>query len=235
MSRWEEIIFKVSTTLASAAVYLPIVAGIITPMIYLFPGWYISWYIAAYIFPFYEIWHGFWFPISDMTVASIIWLIEGGVFVFGIGIFLWSLFEMARQKRTGNILVTTGPYARVRHPQHLGILLFLLPFAFSFSLTARWSTGIRPGDILSWSLMAFLLLAVADYEESRILEAFEEYEYYKSRIPFILPLSLHADYILPPILHQGKPGRYIFFFLVYWTCISLVLFFFSQLPLVFTR
>jgi len=235
MSSWKEIIVRISIALTSAVVYLPIIAGIITPMIYMLPAWYVSWYIAACIFPFNNLWHGFWFPVSDMTVASIIWLVEIGVFVVGMGIFLWGLFEMTCRKRAGNNLVTTGPYAHIRHPQHLGILFFLLPFAFTFSPTAWSSTGIRPGDILSWSLMAFLLLAVADYEECKIARIFEEYEDYRSKTPFILPFSRHVTYGLPPVLNQGKPARYVFFFFVYWICISLLLFFFSQLPLSFTR
>ena len=232
---WRTLMTKVTTALTSAVVYLPIVAGIITPMIYLLPTWYVSWYVASFIFPFSEKWHGFILPVSELTYAWVIWTVEILVFIFGLSLFLWGLFEMTRQFRNGVNLVDSGPYAFVRHPQHLGILIMLLPFALSFELTHWYSIGVRPGDILSWSLVAFLLLAVADFEESRLVKSLDGYSEYRSRTPFILPLSLHIDYKLPRTLQSGRPVRYLLFFIVYWTCISLILLGLVQLPLVFTR
>ena len=235
MIGWRSLTTKVATALASAVVYLPIVAGIITPMVYLLPAWYVSWYVAALVFPFSESWSGFILPINDPVLVSTIWMVELAIFVIGIAIFVWGLFEMTKQSQNGSELVSSGPYAIVRHPQHLGILMLLLPFAFAFELTSGYSTGIRPGDILSWFLMGFLLLSVADFEESRLSRSLEGYTEYKSRTPFIIPLSLGFKFDLPQLLHQGRPVRYLLFFGIYWIVISLVLFGLVQFPIIFTR
>jgi len=232
---WKTLSAKISTALALAVIYLPIVAGIITPMVYLLPAWYVSWYVAALIFPFSESWYGFFLPVNDILLVSLIWIFQAIIVSVGTGIFLWGLLQMTREIRNGSTFVDSGPYAYVRHPQHLGILVLLLPFAFAFDLTSGYSTGIRPGDILSWSLMAFLLLAVADFEESRLIKSLNGYSEYKDRTPFIIPKSPRIKFNVHPLLQQGRPLRYLLFFAVYWALISLVLFGLVQLPLVFTR
>ena len=226
---------KIGTALASVVIYLPIIAGIITPMMYLLPAWYASWAISAYIFPFYEFWHGFLITgVSEPVILffDILWAL---VFLTGLSIFLWGLFEMTRNIRRKKDLVDTGPYSYVRHPQHLGILLMLLPFAFTIHVQAVHDIGTRPGDVLSWSLMAFLLLAVADFEESRLMKSLDGYAEYRSRVPFILPLKNPIDIDLPAALDSGKLGRYAVFFIIYWISMTLVLLQLTQLPIIFTR
>lgn len=236
MSKKERLITRFMTAVTSAIVYLPIIAGIITPMVYLLPAWYLSWYAAGIIFPFYEIWHGFWMPVEDLGSAYIIWGIEIIVFAIGIGLSGYALREMVIRRKESSGLVTSGPYSWIRHPQHLGILLFLLPFAITFKFRSGFSTGIRPGDILSWTLMGFLLLAVADWEESRLLKKFgEQYIEYSQNTPFIIPVKASINITLPSWLQKGKPVRYIVAFAIFWVVISLVLFGFSMVHLIYTR
>jgi protein-S-isoprenylcysteine O-methyltransferase Ste14 len=236
MSLKERLVTHLTTGVASVVIYLPIIAGIITPMVYLLPAWYLSWYAAGMIFPFYEIWHGFWMPVEDFISAYIIWGIEIIVFVIGIGLSGYALREMVIRRKEDVGLVISGPYSWVRHPQHLGILLFLLPFAITFKFRSGFTTGIRPGDILSWTLMAFLLLMVADCEESRLLKEFgEQYTQYCENTPFIIPLKIPINIALPSWLEKGKPVRYIITFLIFWAMISLVLYRFSTVDLAFTR
>lgn len=232
----ETAVRKTTTAAASFVVYLPIVAGIITPMVYMLPAWYISWEVAALIFPFSEIWSGFWFPIFDVGLAIYVFSVGAAISVVGFGLFLWALLEMAKKKREGNGLVVSGPYAWVRHPQHLGLLLFLLPFALTFKYLSPFIMGIRPGDILSWSLMAFLLLAVADWEEHRITKEYGIlYQEYCNETPFILPIRTGWTIQMPELLNKGRPLRYVTAFAVFWVVISLVLYIFVNLPLIFVR
>jgi protein-S-isoprenylcysteine O-methyltransferase Ste14 len=236
MSEKERLVTRFITAATSAAIYLPIIAGIITPMVYLLPAWYLSWYAAGLIFPFYEIWHGFWMPVEDLSSAYIIWGLEITVFVIGIGLFGYALREMVIRRKEGDGLVTSGPYSWIRHPQHLGILLFLLPFAITFKFRSDFTTGIRPGDILSWALMGFVLLTVADWEESRLLKQFgEQYIEYSQNTPFIIPVKVSINITLPSWLEKGKPVRYIAAFAIFWLAISLVLFGFSMVHLIYTR
>ncbi len=236
MPKLETIAQKMTTAFASFVAYLPIVAGIITPMVYMLLAWYISWEVAALIFPFHEIWSGFWFPIYDASIAFSVFMVGAVISVVGLGLFLWALFEMAKRKREGFGLVTTGPYARVRHPQHLGILMFLLPFALTFKYISSYNMGMRPGDILSWSLMAFMLLAVADWEEFKVAREYGMlYDEYRNTTPFIMPIKTGWDFNAPDRFQQGQPLRYVVVFALFWSMISVVLFIFANLPLVFTR
>ena len=232
----EQVLTKLSTAIASAAIYLPVIAGIITPMVYLLPAWYLSWDVAKFIFPFYEIWHGLLSPSGELFIL-LLQIIQVVLFLTGMCIFLYALLEMTRQIAKGSGLVTTGPYKWIRHPQHLGILLFLLSFTLYLQDYSEFNTGIRPGDILSWSLMTFLLIAVADWEDSRLIKKFgDAYLTYHKKTPFLLPV---VERILPSTniqaLSPGRPLRYILAFVIYWILMCVVLFGFLHSDLVFTR
>ena len=220
----------------SVFTYLPIVAGIITPMLWLLPAWYSAWFVIGFIFPFSPIWGGLWVPDRSPLGALSIWTIEGVLLFSGLLLFLLALFEMARKFSEGVSLVTSGPYRWVRHPQHLGLILFLLPLAlFNISYSASWS-GIRPGDILSWSLVSFLLVVVADLEEYSLVKRFgSEYIDYSNRTPFLLPrVSLFRFMDKYPLLSKKKPLRYIIWFVLYWCAVSLILYGFTFVELVWT-
>jgi hypothetical protein len=106
---------RFSSTLATIGLYLPILAGIITPMLWLLPAWYTAWNVVGFIFPFSDIWGGLWLPFSgDSPLLSVlllpIWLIEVALFLGGLGISVWGLRELAVKHVEGCGLVTTGPY-----------------------------------------------------------------------------------------------------------------------------
>jgi protein-S-isoprenylcysteine O-methyltransferase Ste14 len=221
---------------ASSSVYLPVIAGIITPMIWVLAAWYSAWYVVGLIFPFSELWTGLWIPIKDMSLAISIWAIEFCVFCVGIGYFIWALKELTSKRalEKKNFLVTTGPYQLVRHPQHLGIAIALLPIAlFNISYAPHW-TGLRPGDIFAWSLVTFLLIVVSDIEEAGLLARFkDEYEKYCKRTPFFLPWKIPFGIkIEVEWLEKGKPARYIVGFILYWCIMVIVLIPFTLVKLV---
>ncbi len=228
---------RFSSTLATIGLYLPVLAGIITPMLWLLPAWYTAWHVVGFIFPFSDIWGGLWLPFwGDSSLPPVlllaIGLIEVMLFLGGLGISIWGLRElvMKRVKECG--FVTTGPYKWVRHPQHLGIILFLLPTAlFNPTYSPYWS-GIRPGDILSWSLISFLLLIVADWEEIRLRAVYgQEFVAYISRTAFILP-GLKLPLKLGDV--KNRLVLYVALFVVYWVLMTLVLIAFTQVQLEWT-
>jgi protein-S-isoprenylcysteine O-methyltransferase Ste14 len=227
----QKIVTRISITITSIGLYMPVIAGIITPMLWLLPAWYIAWDIIEYIFPFYPIWGGLWTPIpypSLQVLLPVILLIEFIVFLGGCGFFLWGLIELTRGRRNELGLVTTGPYRFVRHPQHLGLVILLLPVVlFNSSYASTWS-GIRPGDILSWSLIVFLLLITADWEESHLHEMFGvEFEDYVARTPFIV-LRVHRFPVpVRELTQNNRVVLYTSYFAIYWALISLILFLFS--------
>jgi len=228
---------RFSSTLATIGLYLPVLAGIITPMLWLFPAWYTAWNVIGFIFPFSDIWGGLWLPFSgDSPLPSVlllpIWLIEVALFLGGLGISVWGLRELAVKHVEGCGLVTTGPYAWTRHPQHLGIILFLLPTVLFNPTHFPYLSGIRPGDILSWSLISFLLLIVADWEEVRLRAVYgQEFEAYISRTAFILP-GLKLSLKLRDI--NNRLVLYVALFVVYWVLMTLVLIAFTQVQLWWT-
>jgi hypothetical protein len=144
---------------------------------------------------------------------------------------------MTQSLSRGISVVTSGPYRWVRHPQHLGIIMFLLPLALLNIRYPIYWAGIRPGDILSWSLVSFMLIVAADFEESGLVKRFGiEYSDYCKRTPFLLPrVSIFGFIDKYEMLSKGKPFRYIVWFVLYWFVTSLILYGFTFVELVWTR
>ena len=92
----------------------------------------------------------------------------------------FSIFPVPRANAS---LVTTGPYAHVRHPMYVALMVFALGFC------AGWSTPVH------W-LAAFalaLILGVKSRREERFLRArFPDYEAYAARTPAFLPRLRNA-------------------------------------------
>jgi hypothetical protein len=114
--------------------------------------------------------------------------------------------------------------------------MFLLPIALFNNSYSAWWTGIRPGDILSWSLVAFMLIVAADLEERTLAKNFgAEYIDYCNRTPFLLPkVSLFEFLEKYPRFSKGKPLRYVLWFILYWCTFSLILYGFTFVELHWT-
>ncbi|MGY5863282.1 MAG: methyltransferase [Candidatus Thorarchaeota archaeon] len=215
------LVYRVTALIASIAVYLPVLGGILFVMWYIIPLWYFSWNIVEFIFPFYY-WDGHWNPSTiNWGVATSVWAVDFLILILGIGLLLYGLKTMVTHKSKKDELITSGPYRWVRHPQHLGIILFLLAPIFV--------TYVRPNDILSWSLIAFGLIVSADIEEVSLSKRFgESYVEYRAKVPFIFPYSLSLPTVMRTgALDQGKPTRYVLWFVIYWIIMSFILFLFS--------
>ncbi len=222
---------------AAVVLYLPVVAGIITPMMWLLPAWYLSWSFAAYIFPFGDLWHGFIIVQYDTILVAFSRVTSLLLVCVGSALFLGGLIEMSRiRKAPENCLITSGPYARVRHPQHLGIIMILLSVVLKPNIYSQYWIGVRPGDILSWSLMALILVVTADYEEAKLERLFgEDYSDYSRRVPFMLPVKVESRVHWPQGLARGRPLRYVAIFLAFYALVVSMLLVTSLLPLIFTR
>ncbi len=227
----------------SLAVYLPVLAGIITPMIWILPLWYFSWDLLAPILPFSQNMEGILLfrviiPEGAAYYLSVcITTAVMGCLVAGSVLFLWALREMVIRRAHGGGLVTTGPYRLVRHPQHLGISLILLGVAIlTFSASGFPINAIRIGNIVSWMFVTFVLIAVADMEEVHLTSQFEEdYERYREQTAFIIPRMKPMVHINQPHFEQGRPLRYVLGFLEFWVLASLLLWGASFFPLITVR
>ncbi|MBU0703301.1 MAG: isoprenylcysteine carboxylmethyltransferase family protein [Chloroflexi bacterium] len=80
----------------------------------------------------------------------------------------------------GAVLLTAGPYARVRNPMYLGNLII--------TTTLAVMSGLWYAPFIAWVAYAFVYSNVIPYEETYLQERFgEEYEAYYRTVPRLLP------------------------------------------------
>ena len=117
------------------------------------------------------------------NLRSVGYLAQGGIFVLlcvcaaqtGVGDFLG--VRQLRGQTVTPVLKTTGCYGKVRHPQYLLALLFLL---FTPTMTVRW---------LALTLLSALYFLIGSIiEERRLVALFgEHYRSYKRSVPMFVP------------------------------------------------
>ena len=104
--------------------------------------------------------------------------------VLGIGLALWARVHLGRNwgmpmsTKESPDLVTTGPYARVRHPIYTGILIAML--------------GSALGETVFWALPlvafgAYFVYSARREEELMIMQFPEQYRAYMQRTNMLLP------------------------------------------------
>ncbi|HPW55381.1 MAG: isoprenylcysteine carboxylmethyltransferase family protein [Thermoanaerobaculaceae bacterium] len=126
---------------------------------------------------------GAWFTGSQSRFSV---LLGGPLLLVGGLAALWSIRTLGR----GNQLVTWGPYALVRHPYSLAILIMVVGAIVALR---SW-----PGLIL---LLPTLRLTVdrARREEHNLAIRFgDEWEGYRREVPFLLPLPGRSRRNRPP-------------------------------------
>lgn len=117
------------------------------------------------------------------------WMADGFALLciefLGIALAVWALVTMnksklniAPQPRKNAILVTSGPYAIIRHPMYTSIILAITPLIIS-----HW-------DISRFAFLMFLyvnLLLKLLFEESLLYSYFDGYEEYMKRSWRVIP------------------------------------------------
>ncbi len=225
----KEVGTKIILALSSIWVYVPIIAGIITPMIYMIPLAYTSWVL------FFSLGHaswanmlyGFGFKGKYLPLGILLTVFEIAAFIGGLTLFVWGFIHIAQAKKNNVHLAQTGPYKYIRHPQHFGIILISLPFvflvrsSFNFSISIR----IRAGDIISWVLFCLILIIWSDIEERKMRKKYpEEFANYKNSTGFFFPKIGDKE----TLTIQKKKRyyyliRYLIFFIFY--CIVVLIMF----------
>jgi protein-S-isoprenylcysteine O-methyltransferase Ste14 len=155
---------------------------------------------------FFLFWAGFWFSpqprfvlpiLSNLSVVfplvnfsiPIVHLI---VFVplFLIGAYLGiagvkgTSLKVAETHRA-NMIITSGVYSAVRHPQYLGGLLAHVGITFLFS---AWFS------LLSTPMMFLLVFLISKKEEKELSKEFgKEFQEYAEEVPMFLPRFTHRE------------------------------------------
>lgn len=113
---------------------------------------------------FYTFFKLFLFPMSVLLIVS------GALLV----IYGWKAIHTAHDQ-----LVTTGVYARLRHPQYSGFLLMTL------GMNLEWTTLFT---LTLWPVLAYMYYQLARREEKEMEERFgQTYRQYMQRVPMLIP------------------------------------------------
>ena len=96
----------------------------------------------------------------------------------------WRVLYAAQQK---NELATTGPYARVRHPQYVGFVLVM------FGFLLQWPTLLT---LAMFPVLLWMYVRLARTEEREAIAAFgDAYRRYAARVPAFFPYVLKRAYL----------------------------------------
>jgi protein-S-isoprenylcysteine O-methyltransferase Ste14 len=170
---------------SSVATYLPIIAGLLQPMIW--PLLYASPFLYHLLYwwwsPFEQYFGPQWFFLTSyVTGTQSTNQLAPVPIAVGPVLLAWGLGAIVKARIRRQGLITTGLYRYVRHPQHLGIAVL------TFGLFMLNPLGIRLGDVVAWTLVVFAYVLLADSEERALQREFgEAYRRYQQLVPFMAP------------------------------------------------
>lgn len=88
----------------------------------------------------------------------------------------WRVLYNAQRTHT---LATSGPYARVRHPQYAGFILIM------FGFLLQWPTLVT---LVMFPILVVMYVRLARHEERAVIAAFgDEYRRYMGEVPAFIP------------------------------------------------
>lgn len=186
-------------------VYIPVIAGILLPMILFIPLAYISWNLLALWGS--NGWYDSWFVINpdDVYRVYLVCCVELFIFIGGFLLFGFSLYHLIKERRHNIKITNTGPYKFIRHPQNLGIIMMLFPFILY--IPGFGDIGIRSGEIISWMIFSLLIIIISILEEQGLKKKYpEEFKRYSRYSGFFFPK------VNPHGFHQEKSNKFAFTF-----------------------
>ena len=128
--------------------------------------------------------------LSPFHIASYLLIIGG----FWLITAAWHVLLAAQQ--TGE-LATSGPYARIRHPQYSGLLVIMLGFL------VQWPTI---PTLVMFPVLALAYRRLATREERQVQAQFgEEWDAYAARMPRFIPSRRRSRRVVPT--DQGRGSR----------------------------
>lgn len=113
-------------------------------------------------------------PLHILSIAFI-----GGGFIL-----LSAAWKVLYQAQKNHQLATTGPYARIRHPQYVAFILVM------FGFLLQWPTLVT---LLMFPILVWMYVKLAHAEEQDALAMFgDEYQHYLDNTPAFIPTRKNA-------------------------------------------
>lgn len=220
--------------LVTLVAYFPIILGILYTMTAMPAIAYISWNI-------FRLWPGIdfmasWFFVhgyysTNFAIYYSLMGIELVIFMCGFGLFLLGLIHLVKAKKEKINIVQTGLYKYIRHPQNLGIIIFSFPFCLYVPFLG--DSGVKVGDIISWTLFFLLIIIYSDIEEIQMAKRYpDEYKLYRSTTGFFIPRIIKTKKERANMEIKHYLFRWLLLLGGYILLISILTFIFSQFPLV---
>ena len=101
------------------------------------------------------------------------------VFIFGGFVLISAAWTVLYEAQQRHALATTGPYARVRHPQYVGFVLIM------FGFLLQWPTLLT---LAMFPVLVWMYTRLARQEEREAIAAFgNAYAQYASQVPAFIP------------------------------------------------
>lgn len=99
--------------------------------------------------------------------------------IFGGFVLLASAWKVLYAAQKSRALASTGPYARIRHPQYVAFMLIMLGFLL------QWPTLVT---LAMFPVLTFMYVRLAKLEEREALAEFgEAYRAYMRKVPAFVP------------------------------------------------
>ena len=165
-----------------------------------FSAFIVALFAEMYGFPltiyFLSGWLASWFPEIDFLAHDSGHLLEvmfgwranphfgpfhvlSNVLIFGGFWLLWAAWKVLYAAQTEHRLATTGPYAKVRHPQYAAFVLIMLGFLL------QWPTLIT---LAMFPILVYMYVRLAQREEREVATEWgDEYLRYSARTPAFFP------------------------------------------------
>lgn len=111
-------------------------------------------------------------------------LLSNGLIIAGF-LLISSAWRVLYEAQKRGELATTGPYARVRHPQYVGFVLILTGFLL------QWPTILT---LVMFPVLVWMYVRLARQEEAEAIAGFgDSYRVYMKRVPAFIPSTWRSD------------------------------------------
>lgn len=135
------------------------------------------------------------FNIYVMLFAKEFWA-GRAIALIGVAVLLLAAAQLLWNRHKGVVLIKTGMYSVVRHPQFFGIIIITVGLTV---MVLTNSTGRLFQIVGLWLIQILGYMAIARYEEWGLSKKIgEEYRQYKRKVPFLFPVKCPS--IIPETL-----------------------------------